>query len=310
MALSDPSGIKAPAPARKLALAAAEDEAALRAAAQAYARGIVLPILCGSEKKIREIAETASIDITPFELVDCASAAEAVAAAVSLVREKRADILMKGLVQTAELLRAVLDKENGLRSDGSRSDGSRSGGLLSHVSILDSPILKKRFLLTDAAMVTYPDLKAKAALIRNAVKAASGLGIALPRVAVIASVEVVNPDMPATLDAAALTVMSRRGQLGNCIVDGPLAMDLALSEEAARHKGVVSEVAGRADILLMPNIDAGNATLKAFTLGGNCLFGGLVMGAAAPIVLNSRSDSDDSKLFSIECAVAISRGAY
>ncbi|SHH66689.1 phosphate butyryltransferase [Sporobacter termitidis DSM 10068] len=297
MALFNPADIQpSPAP-RRLAVAAAEDETVLSAAAQAYAHGLAVPILCGSREKIRAIAETFNIDIAPFELVDCPSPRAAVAAAVSLVRENRADVLMKGLVQTADLLRAVLDRDSGLRGE----------GVLSHVSVLDSPILKRRFLLTDAAMVTYPDLKTKAALIKNAVRAAQGLGIQNPKVAVIAPVEVVNPDMPATLDAAALTAMNRRGQITGCVVDGPLAMDLALSEEAARHKGVASDVAGRADILLVHNIDAGNATLKAFTHGGGCLFGGLVMGAKAPIVLNSRSDTDASKLFSISCAEAVSR---
>lgn len=297
MAQSEPEITKECTPPRGMAVAAAADETVLSAAVQAYARGMVIPILCGNKKNIQEIADSHHIDISPFEIVHCETVPEAVKAAVSLIRENRCGLLMKGLVQTADLLRAVLDKENGLRGE----------GVLSHVCILDSPILKKRFLLTDAAMVTYPDLKMKAELIRNAVRVATGLGIRNPKVAVIAAVEVVNPDMQATLDAAALTAMNRRGQITGCIVDGPLAMDLALSEEAAHHKNVKSEVAGHADILLMQNIDAANATLKAFTHGGNCLFAGLVMGARVPIVLNSRSDSDESKLFSIECAVAVSR---
>jgi phosphate butyryltransferase len=279
----------------RLAIAGADDDTILSAAAQAYRLGTAVPIFCGDEKRIRATAEAASIDISPFEIVHCETTREAIYSAVSLVKGKRADILMKGLVQTADFLRGVLDRDNGLRGD----------GILSHVSILDSPILKKRFLLTDAAMVTYPDLKTKAELIKNAVPVAAGLGIENPKVAVLAAVEVVNPDMQATLDAAALTAMNRRGQIRGCIVDGPLAMDLALSEEAARHKKVSSEVAGHADILLMPNIDAGNSTLKALTLGGGCLFGGLVMGAGVPIILNSRSDSEASRLFSISCARAV-----
>jgi phosphate butyryltransferase len=282
---------------RGMAVAAAEDETVLSAAVMAYSRRLATPILCGSADKIKEIAEAHGIDISPFELISCATPVEAARTAVSLVREQRAGILMKGLVQTADLLRTVLDKENGLRGD----------GILSHVSVLRSPILNRQFLLTDAGMVTYPDLKTKAELIKNAVRVAAGLGILNPKVAVLAAVEVVNPDMPATLDAAALTAMNRRGQIKDCIVDGPLAMDLALSEEAAHHKNVKSEVAGRADILLMPNIDAANMALKALTVGGNSLFGGLVMGARAPIVLNSRSDTDASKLFSIECAAAVYR---
>lgn len=298
MALSS-SADTAPVSPKRLAVAAAEDDAVLSAVAQAYAKHLAVPILCGDERKIKELAEKARIDISPVEIRHCPTAAEAIMTAVALVRENRADILMKGLVQTADLLRAVLNKETGLRGE----------GVLSHVCILDSPILKRRFLLTDAAMVTYPDLKTKLELIKNAVTVARGLGVQQPKVAALAAVEVVNPDMPSTLDAAALTLMNRRGQIKDCIVDGPLALDLALSEEAARHKGVSSEVAGRADILLMHNIEAGNATLKAFTHGGNCLFGGLVMGARAPVILNSRSDTDASKLFSIECAAAVCRPA-
>lgn len=285
---------------RGMAIAAAEDDTVLSAAVQAYKNGLVVPILCGNEKKIKETADNAKIDITTLEIVHCETTQEAILSAISLIKEKRAEFLMKGLVQTADLLRAVLDKERGLRGD----------GILSHVSVLDSPILKKRFLMTDAGMVTYPDLKTKVELIRNAVRVAAGLGIRNPKVAVLAAVEVVNPDMQATMDAAALTVMNRRGQIKDCIVDGPMAMDLALSEEAVRHKNVKSDVAGHADILLMPNIDAGNMSLKAFTHGGNCLFGGLVMGAKVPIVVNSRSDTDASKLFSISCAEAVSRLAF
>jgi phosphate butyryltransferase len=155
-------------------------------------------------------------------------------------------------------------------------------------------------------MVMYPDLKAKAELINNAVAVAEGLGIRNPKVAPLAAVEFINPDMPATLDAAILTLMNRRGQIKGCVVDGPLTMDLALSKEAARHKGVVSEVAGCADILLFHNIEAANNSVKTFTYAGNCLFGGVVMGAAAPIVLASRSDSQESKLYSICCAALIS----
>ena len=283
------------APPRKMAVAAAEDDAVLSAVSTAYQRGLVTPVLCGSENKIKEIADHMQLDIAAFEIIHCETVREAVGAAVSLVREDRCGILMKGNVQTADLLRVVLDKEKGLRSS----------SILSHVSILDSPILKRRFLLTDAAMVTYPDLSRKVELINNAVKAAHGLGIQNPKVAVLAAVEVVNPDMPATLDAAALTAMNRRGQLAGCIVDGPLAMDLALSEEAARHKNVKSEVAGQADILLVPNIDAGNMVLKALVHGGKCLFGGLVMGARVPVLMNSRSDSVESRLYSIECAAAV-----
>jgi phosphate butyryltransferase len=217
------------------------------------------------------------------------------AAAVTLVRDGKADMLMKGLLQTSDLLRAVLNKENGLRG----------GGTLSHVAAIHSEAMGKTWIATDGGMVMYPDLKTKAQLIESAVKVARGLGIEMPKVAVLAAVEMINPEMPATLDAAALTAMNRRGQIRDCIVDGPLAFDLAVSPGAVKHKKVESPVAGQADILLFPNIDAGNAVVKAMTNIGGCIFGGVVMGASAPIVLTSRSDSDISKLYSIAIAASV-----
>lgn len=279
----------------QMAVAAAEDASVLSAAREAYERGLAVPILCGNPIAINREAEKAGVNISAFELIPTASEEEAAREAVKLVRSGAAGMLMKGLLQTATLLRAVLSKENGLRGD----------GILSHVSVLHSPVLNRMLLLTDAAMVPSPDLKAKVALIQNAVKAAKGLGVQCPRVAPLAAVEQVNPDMPATVDAALLTVMNRRGQIRDCVVDGPLAMDLALSAEAARRKGVVSDVAGQADILLFHNIEAANSALKTFTIAGNCLFGGVVMGALAPIILTSRSDLEASKLYSIACAASI-----
>jgi len=280
---------------KTLAVAAAEDDVVLQAVCEAHRRGIATPVLCGDIEKIKSLAEQMGVDISPFELLPTKSNAESARAAVDLVRAGAADALMKGMLQTADLLRAVLDKEHGLRS----------GEVLSHVSILHSPVLQRMLLLTDAAMVPYPDLKTKIGILKNAVAAARGMGIACPRVAPLAAVEVVNPNMQATIDAALLTVMNRRGQISGCTVDGPLAMDLALSPDAVTHKGIESEVAGRADILLFHNIEAANSALKTFTIAGECLFGGVVMGASAPIVLTSRSDSEQSKLYSIACAVSI-----
>lgn len=279
-----------------VAVAGAEDEVVLEAVCQAHARGIATPVLCGNRGKIAALADLHGLDISPFAVYHAENAQLAAAAAAGLVRQGKAHMLMKGLLPTADLLRAVLDKENGLRGR----------GILSHVSVLHSPSLERMLLATDAAMVMYPDLKTKVEMIKNATAAAKGLGVVNPKIAPLAAVEVVNPDMPATLDAAILTMMNRRGQIRDCVIDGPLAMDLALSGEAARHKGVVSEVAGCADILLFHNIEAANNSVKTFTHAGGCLFGGVVMGAAAPIVLASRSDSEESKLYSISCAARIS----
>ncbi len=290
--------LRLPAP-KKVAVAAAEDDVVLKAVAEAYDKKIAIPILCGNKAKIKQLATELAIDLSPMTIVDTDSDKASARAAVDLVRENKADMVMKGLLQTSDLLRAVLDKEKGLRGD----------GVLSHVGIIHSPILRRMLLLTDAAMVTYPDLPTKVELIRNAIKAAKGMGVTCPKVAPLAAVEVVNPAMQATVDGALLSVMNRRGQIRDCIVDGPLAMDLALSEEAAAHKKVDSPVAGRADILLFHNIEAANSSLKVFTTGGDCLFGGVIMGAQAPIILTSRSDSDQSKLYSIACAAAISHNS-
>lgn len=281
----------------RLAVAAAEDAAVLRSVAEAHRRGLVDPILCGNETAIRNKAQSLGLDISPFAVVPAASHTEAARIAVSFVREGNADILMKGILHTADFLRAVLDKEIGVRGK----------GILSHVGVLHSPVLRRTLIMTDAAMVTYPDIKTKAELIRNAVFVAKRLGIEMPRVAALAAVEVVNPDMQATVDAAALSVMNRRGQIKDCIVDGPLALDIALSEEAARHKGINGDVAGHADILLFHNIDVANSTLKGFVYAGRCLFGGLLIGATVPVVVASRADSDQAKLYSIACAAALTR---
>jgi len=275
-----------------VAVAAAEDSVVLQTLVDAYKEGIADAVLCGDETRIREIAQAKGIDISPFAIMHAADEKKAAAAAVAAVREGKADMLMKGLLQTSSLLKAVLDKEHGLRGS----------GLISHVAVTYSPILDRTLFLSDGGMITYPDLAAKAKIIDNAVLAAKGMGVVLPKVAVLAAVETVNPDMQPTIDAAALTQMNRRGQIKGCIVDGPLAMDVALSPYAAEHKGIKSEVAGYADILIFPNIEAGNCALKIFTCAANGIFGGVVMGAAAPIVLSSRGDSEQGKLFSIACA--------
>jgi phosphate butyryltransferase len=282
-------------PPKRVAVAAAEDDVVLMAVAEAAKLGIAVPVLCGNAGKIKALAAETGVDISGFELVKTENDQQSAAAAVTLVRDGKADMLMKGLLQTADLLRAVLNKENGLRG----------GGILSHVAAIHSEAMGRTWIVTDGGMVMYPDLKTKAQLIESAVKVARGLGVEMPKVAVLAAVETINPEMPATLDAAALTAMNRRGQIKNCVVDGPLAFDLAVSPEAVKHKKVDSPVAGQADILLFPNIEAGNAVVKAMTNIGGCIFGGVVMGASAPVVMTSRSDSDISKLYSIAIAASV-----
>jgi phosphate butyryltransferase len=213
--------------------------------------------------------------------------------AASLVRENQADVLMKGHVHTDDFLRGILDKEQGLRT----------GSIMSHVFLLDTRHLGRITMVTDGAMNIAPDLLTKGAIIMNAVYLAHLLGLDCPRIGVLCAVELVNPTMPATLEAAALATMSRRGQFPKCVVDGPLALDNALSVVAAKHKGIESEVAGHCDILLVPNIETGNILAKSFTYLARSLTAGVLVGAAAPVVLTSRADSAESKMYSLATAM-------
>jgi phosphate butyryltransferase len=276
-------------PKMKLSVAAAQDDEVLISVDSARKLGIVDAILVGDKEKIESIAKSASIDITNYDVVDCKDLKESARVAVSLVSQGKADYLMKGLIGTADLLKAVLDKEIGLRG----------GGLLSHVMVYSVPTYHKMLFLTDGGMVTYPDLNQKVQLVNNAVKVAKSLEVSPIHVAPLAAVEVINPDMQATLDAAALAKMNQRGQIKGCIIDGPLALDNAISKEAAKHKGIESVVAGEADVLLVPNIESGNLLGKSLTYFANAKSAGIIMGAKCPIVLVSRADTHESKLYSI-----------
>ena len=283
---------------KSVVVAAAQDSHVLAAVSEAAAIGLVKPILVGNEDEIKKIIAEHSFKLQDSQIVHTDNDQMSAEVAVKMVSDKKADVLMKGLLGTATLLKAVLNKEWGLRT----------GNLLSHVGIIESKeSADKLYFLTDGAMVMYPDLNQKVGLINNAVQVVRSFGIEVPKVACIAAVEVVNPDMPATLDAAALTMMNQRGQIKNCIVDGPLALDNAVSMEASQHKGISSPVAGQADILLVPNIEAGNILYKTSTYLGGCETAGLLAGAAAPIVLTSRADSTATKLKSIACAAVASQ---
>lgn len=273
----------------KLAVAAAQDAEVLVAVENARKLGLVDAILTGDGGKIRNIMEGCGITQSHYEIVDIKDPVEAARSAVSLVSSGKADFLMKGILGTADLLRAVLDKEIGLRTN----------NLLSHVMIYSAPSYHKLLFLTDGGMVTYPDLQQKVQIIQNAVKAAKALDISPINVVPLCAVETVNPDMQSTIDAAVLAKMNQRGQIKDCIIDGPLALDNAISLEAARHKGITSPVAGEADILLVPNIEAGNLLGKSLTYFGGAKSAGVIMGAKCPIVLVSRADTSESKLYSI-----------
>ncbi|WP_444685676.1 bifunctional enoyl-CoA hydratase/phosphate acetyltransferase [Alkalicoccus luteus] len=229
-----------------------------------------------------------------FSFSDAADEAESAQKAVVLVHEGQADVLMKGMTPTSKLLKAVLHKEKGLRT----------GRLLSHLAGFQLPEQDDLLFLTDAAMNIAPDLTQKQGIIENAVEALSKMGMELPKTALLAAVETVNPAMPAAVDAAVLTQMNRRGQLAGCLVDGPLALDVAVSAKAAKQKGLETDVAGRADLLVAPNIETGNTLYKSLTLFGGATVGGMIVGARAPIVLTSRSDTAESRLFSLLMAVS------
>jgi len=276
-------------PRMKLAVAAAEDDEVLLAVDEAAKLGIIDAILVGNKPKIEKIASDLNIDLGNHEIIHTESLADSAKVAVSLVADNIADFLMKGLIGTADLLRAVLDKEKGLRGS----------GLLSHVMVYSVSTYHKLLFLTDGGMVTYPDLYQKVQIVNNAVKVAKAFGINPIHVAPLCAVEVVNPDMQATLDAAALAKMNQRGQIKDCVIDGPLALDNAISLEAAKHKGIVSPVAGQADILLVPNIESGNILGKSLTYFAKAKSAGVIMGAKCPIVLVSRADTHEAKLNSI-----------
>jgi phosphate butyryltransferase len=277
---------------KKVAVAVAQDEPVLEAVRDARKEGIAEAILVGDRCSIEKIAESIDFDLTGIEIIDECDNIKAAKIAVSLVSSKKADMVMKGLVDTATFLRAVLDKEVGLRT----------GKVLSHVSVFDVPALQRIIIVTDPAMNIAPDLLTKKQIIENAVQVAQALGIELPKVAPVCAVEVVNPEMPATIDAAILSKMNDRGQIKGCIVDGPLAIDNALSEEAARHKGIQSPVAGNADIILLPNIESGNVMYKTLAYTANAKPAAILAGAAAPVILTSRSDSNETKMYSIALA--------
>ena len=281
---------------KKLSVAVAQDEPVLEAVKAAKDRGIANAILVGDKSKIEEVASKIDMDLTDFEIIHEEDVKKATLKAIQLVSSGEADMVMKGLIDTATFLRSVLNKEVGLRT----------GKLMSHVSVFEIKGINRLILLTDAALNTYPDLKQKVQIINNSVMVANACGIENPKVAPICAVEIVNTDMPATVDAALLSKMSDRGQIKGCIVDGPLALDNAISEEAAHHKGVTGKVAGKADILLLPNIDVANVMYKSLTYTAETRNGGILVGTSAPVILTSRADSFETKVNSIALAALVS----
>jgi len=280
-------------PPLQVAVAKAEDSEVLLAVKEALRLNLAGFQLIGDELKIRQLAEEISLPLDKLIIVNESSDEAACRTAVRSVSNGKAHILMKGLVPTATILKAVLDKEIGLRT----------GRVLSHVAVFEVAGYERLVFLTDAAMNIAPDLQQKQQIIQNAVDLAISFGINLPKVAVLAALEKVNPQMSATVDAALLSKMAERGQINNAIIDGPLALDNAISIEAAQHKGISGEVAGLADILLVPTIEVGNALYKSLVYFAKAQVGAVITGAKAPIVLTSRADTYETKLNSLVLAV-------
>ena len=282
---------------QKLSVAVAQDDAVLEAVKVAKERGIADSILVGDEAQIREIAASINMNLDDFQIVNEPDVNAAALKAVELVHNKEADILLKGYLDTKPFLQSVLNKEVGLRT----------GKMMSHVCVFEIEGIDRLLFFTDVAFNTYPTLEDKVHIIENTVEVARACGIECPKVAPLCAVEVVNPKMPPTVDAQALTEMCERGEIKNCQVYGPLSMDLAIDEEAARHKKVSHPVAGHADILLFPNIDAGNITYKILIRTAKVKNGNVLLGASAPVILTSRSDDAETKINSIAFAAVISK---
>lgn len=269
------------------------DESSLRGALDAAAAGLITPILIGPRARIMALARELSLDLTSFALVDTPHSVASAARAVELVRAGEASLLMKGSLHSDELLAAITARDTGLRT----------GRRISHVFIMDVPSYPEPLFVTDAAVNIFPDLDAKRDIVQNAIDLHLGLGLGRPRVAILSAVETVTTSIPSTLDAAALCKMADRGQITDADIDGPLAMDNAISPEAARIKGLTSPVAGRAQILVAPDLEAGNMLAKNLTFMAGADAAGLVLGARVPVVLTSRADTLKTRLAS--CAVAV-----
>ncbi len=284
-------------PTKKLVLAAAHDTQSLGAVMRASKEKIIEPILIGDKSLIEEIAAKYNYDLAGIKVINEKDNIKAINLAVQMVSRGEADVLMKGNVGSSDLLKSVLNKEWGLRT----------GNLLSHFALFEVDNYHKLIALTDVAMNISPDLTDKIAIVNNSVRCLNNLGIKEPKIAVLGAVEMVNESMKATMDAALLSKMNQRGQIKNCIIDGPLAFDNAVSLESANHKGIKSEVAGETDLLLMPDIEVGNVLYKSMVFFAKAKVASIILGALAPIILTSRSDSEQAKFDSILLSAAASQ---
>lgn len=278
-----------------LAIASAEGAEIIQAAKIATDQSILSPIFVGDKQKIENTCKEEGFDLTKADILDEKDKSKTSQLAVQLVKEKKADFLMKGKVSTSFLLKAVLDKEKGLRT----------GKLLSHVAVVEIKKYPKFLLVTDGGMNIRPDVSAKIEILKNAVFVARKLGIEKPKVSCLTAVETVNPDMQETIDASVITKMAERRDLGEVVVDGPVAFDIAIDKKSAQMKGIESEVSGDTDIFLVPDIASGNIMVKALIYLADAKVGGIVVGGGAPIVLLSRSDTEKMKLYSMALGAVV-----
>jgi phosphate butyryltransferase len=280
---------------KKIVIAAAEDEHVLIAVKNAFQQGFIEPIFIGDALLIKSLCEKISFDISSFELINEPNVDKSASKAVALIKEGNAEILMKGLLSTSVLLKAALTMD----------DGPKKNTLFSHIAFFETPYYHKLIAIADAAMNIAPNLAEKVNILNNSVAIFHRLGNTNPKVAVVCPMEMVNEKIESTVHAAMLTLMNKRGQITGCSVDGPLALDNAISHHAAEHKGIKSDVAGDADLLLLPDLNSGNVLYKSLIFLGGATCAAIITGARVPIVLTSRADSERSKLMSIALAAAL-----
>jgi phosphate butyryltransferase len=298
--LQDVIRFSADFPRLRVAVAVAEDEEVLHAVEAAEKQELAQFLLFGHKERVQEILHLRQIKLQYSEIINVRDPLRACREAVFAVNKGDADIVMKGMVATSEILRAVLDREHGLRTN----------RILSHIAVFEVPKYDRLFFVTDAAMNIAPNLEQKEQIIQNCITLCHALGIERPKVASLAAIETVNPLMQATVDAAILSKMAQRGQIKQCEIEGPFALDNAISQEAARHKGITNEVAGKADVLLVPDIEAGNLLYKSLVYFAGARVGGMVAGGKAPVILTSRADTRESKLYSIALAAVSAHQIY
>jgi len=281
---------------KTVSVSVAQDTEVLVAVKEAKKRGIANAILVGDEAKIREIAASIDMDLEGFEIINEPDVIQASLKAVKLAHDGKADMYMKGIIDTKNFLKSVLDKEVGLRT----------GGVLSHVCVFEIPGIDQLLFLTDVAFMTYPTLEDKVNIIKNTLPVCKACGVDVPKIAPLAAVEVVNPKMPVTVEAAELTRMCEEGEITGCIIDGPLSLDLAIDPEAAKHKGATDrKIQGDADVLLFPDIHAGNLVYKAIVHMTDMKNGCILTGTKVPVILTSRSDTFETKVNSIALAAVV-----